>query len=215
MTSQSTTGVRLPVDIFFALKKTQLVVHMVAAKKSSVAKSKATKAAKPKKQRKLSLKVLKQICKRNRLLRGVKSPWILYCLHNRKVVSQDNPGMSFGEICKRLSPMWREMSAVDKEKYVQMHLEEKKRFEKDVSELPEEQMNVLYSMAKGQKAKREFLSPYMYFVRDVRASVAQKHPDYSFADIGRELGSIWKKMSEVEKAPYMEKSAAYKTKAET
>ena len=55
---------------------------------------------------------------------------------------------------------------------------------------------------KALKAREQPKKPptaYMRFVKAKRADVVARNPDMAFADVGRELGRLWRAMSDYEK----------------
>lgn len=51
----------------------------------------------------------------------------------------------------------------------------------------------------GAKKK---LSPYMKFCKKTRPKIVKEKPNFSFTQIGKELGSRWRALSEAEKAKF-------------
>lgn len=51
----------------------------------------------------------------------------------------------------------------------------------------------------GAKKK---LSPYMKFCKKTRPKIVKEKPQLSFTEIGKELGSRWRALSEAEKAKF-------------
>ncbi|CEG75993.1 Putative Structure-specific recognition protein 1 [Rhizopus microsporus] len=58
------------------------------------------------------------------------------------------------------------------------------------------------------------LSAYMFFSQDNREVVKKENPSASFGEIGKLLGEKWKKMTEEQKKPYIEKAEADKKRYE-
>jgi hypothetical protein len=55
--------------------------------------------------------------------------------------------------------------------------------------------------SKTDKPKRK-LSAFMNFSKQNRSRIASENPDMGFAELGAEMGRLWKAMSESEKAAY-------------
>ena len=49
-------------------------------------------------------------------------------------------------------------------------------------------------------------SAYNFFVAEKRNQVKDEHPDWKFGDISREIGRMWKELSEEERKPYEEQA---------
>jgi hypothetical protein len=51
-------------------------------------------------------------------------------------------------------------------------------------------------------AKKRAPSAFILFCKKMRPQVVAKHPKMGFGDIGKELGKMWHKLSDAEKAAY-------------
>jgi hypothetical protein len=61
-------------------------------------------------------------------------------------------------------------------------------------------------MAKG-KSGRKRASPYFLFQGEKREEVAAKNPDLRVTEIAKEIGKMWKALSDSEKQRYKDKAA--------
>mmetsp|Transcript_6080 Transcript_6080/g.10387 ORF Transcript_6080/g.10387 Transcript_6080/m.10387 type:complete len:105 (-) Transcript_6080:323-637(-) len=61
---------------------------------------------------------------------------------------------------------------------------------------------------KDKDAPKRGMSAYMFFVQDKREGVKTAKPELAFGEISKELGAMWKALSDDEKTPYVEKAAA-------
>lgn len=66
--------------------------------------------------------------------------------------------------------------------------------------------------AKDPNAPKGPLGAYMFFCKDKRESVKAKHADWGVAEIGRELGSMWKALSDKDKKKYEDQAATDKAR---
>lgn len=57
---------------------------------------------------------------------------------------------------------------------------------------------------KDPNAPKKPSGAYIFFCNDKRGDVKKEHPDFGVADIGRELGSLWKKVSDADRKKYYE-----------
>ena len=67
---------------------------------------------------------------------------------------------------------------------------------------------------KDPNAPKRALSAYFFFMKDTRPKVVAKNPDMKVTEIGKELGAMWRAMSDGEKAPYVKKADADKARYE-
>ncbi|KAI7869315.1 high mobility group box domain-containing protein [Spinellus fusiger] len=68
---------------------------------------------------------------------------------------------------------------------------------------------------KDPAAPKRGLSAYMFFSQDQRQVVKEENPEAGFGQIGKILGDKWKKMSDAEKKPYIEKAEIDKKRYES
>jgi uncharacterized protein (DUF736 family) len=54
----------------------------------------------------------------------------------------------------------------------------------------------------------------MWFCKDKRGEVKEAHPDWGVADIGKEMGALWKKISDKDKKKYEGEAAKDKERYE-
>ncbi len=54
------------------------------------------------------------------------------------------------------------------------------------------------------------LSAFMCFSKETRPKVIAENPDLAFGDIGKQIGELWRNLSEEDKEPYNKMSAADK-----
>ena len=61
-------------------------------------------------------------------------------------------------------------------------------------------LEVMWNQACGVKEKK--VSNFQNFCKKHRPELKKKHPEYKFGDVNRELGKMWSKLSEKEKAKF-------------
>ena len=59
-----------------------------------------------------------------------KSAYIFFCTENRQKVIDENPGIKFPDIGKKLGKLWKNMSDSEKEPYIKLAEADKERFKK-------------------------------------------------------------------------------------
>jgi hypothetical protein len=68
---------------------------------------------------------------------GPKKPltaFMFFNMETRPKVVEENPGIAFGEVGKKLGAMWKTLSEDDKAPYAEKAIQDKKRYEKEVAE---------------------------------------------------------------------------------
>ncbi|KAI8468544.1 MAG: high mobility group box domain-containing protein [Monoraphidium minutum] len=67
---------------------------------------------------------------------------------------------------------------------------------------------------KDPNAPKRPLSAYMYFSADKRGAIKDKNPSFGVADIAKELGAMWKTMTDKDKTKYNDQAAKDKVRYE-
>ncbi|EAN88319.1 High mobility group protein TDP1 [Trypanosoma cruzi] len=131
------------------------------------------------------------------------SPYILFGNDHRDKVKEQNPEMKNTEILQSLGKMWAEASDAVKEKYKKLAEDDKKRFDRELSEYKksggtEYKRGGGKVKAKDENAPKRSMSAYFFFVSDFR----KKHPDLSVTETSKAAGAAWKELSDEMKKPY-------------
>jgi len=195
----------LPIDTSVAAP----VVAPVAPKRKR--KRAVTKApAKPNKKAKV-------LPSKKSVLLGPRSTWINFISTKRAELPADTV-VTFGSLCRDLSPVWHGMTAAEKQPYVDMYHADKARYERDRASLTTPQKAILRALRRRRRADRLDhprvpLSAYMRFVATERAVVVDAYSgQLSFKEIGEELGRRWRTLSDAEKQPMFDAANADKIK---
>jgi hypothetical protein len=167
-----------------------------------------TKQCKTNAVRKNDKKKKKKMASRRSIVKGTKTAWIYFCNKQREDIIAKDPNISFGNICKKLAPMWKKMSDSERKPYYALQQKDKERYAKDLRELSEEQKKILKHHRKQKRTKRknkpkQGLSAYMYFVIENRKNVVTENPEANFRLIGKLLGQKWNELSMEKKQTYL------------
>lgn len=125
------------------------------------------------------------------------TPWICFCNDMRGKLKKENSTLAPKDITKKLGEMWKEMTDKKKEKYVKMSAEDRKRYEMEIEELPEEQRPT-----KKQKPASK-VNGYIIFSREKREKLKGKYP---FNELSKKIADDWKELNDKQKDKYKEKA---------
>lgn len=143
-----------------------------------------------------------------------RSSWIHFCKDKKEALKSSNPGITFGDISKKLGPLWKSLSHTERGAYRKLYENDKKRYQDEIRGLDKDEKSALRVLKLEKKKKRRerptaFLSSYMFFATSNRARIIHEHAGsggISFQEIGRKLGEKWNKMTPEEREPFVEKS---------
>jgi ABC-type transporter MlaC component len=186
-----------------------------AAKKRKAANGKAvtTKKKKPTTKKKKPMtkkkpKNLKRLPPKRTIVRSARSVWISYLSSVRAEKRPEHSNLSFGELCKILSPVWRTMTDEQKQPFTDAYERDKLRYQQQLKNLSEEDKKILRAHKRRRRAARagkpkSTVSGYMRYVCSARPAVVEANQGITFQEIGRSLGKQWRELSQDQRQIYL------------
>lgn len=218
-----------------SIKKAGTKVAPVKSKKPSVKSAKPTKSAMKsktggvKRKRKVTIKKVTKHANplRDPEIRSVKrvkrqsSAWVFFSKLKRPTLSE-SLRKNFGQGTKELAKMWSQMSAAERKPFVAKEKKDRIRYKSEfnnrsVLQVKKDKLIKRVRKKNRRQSKRTLeeaghpkrpWSAYMFFAQTNRPKILAANPSLKFADVGRELGAAWKKLSGNERKEY----EAYHTK---
>jgi len=131
-------------------------------------------------------------------------------------------GFTFGQLSQKIASEWKQLSPEEKKPYLDKHLEDKKRYEKELKiynerTAPAKKSDSDSSLSSSEeessddKRKKKRKAPgapknksnaYMFFQKDQREKIKKENPNISAVELAKKLGEIWRKMTVEGKEPY-------------
>merc|ERR1740139_1452349 len=146
------------------------------------------------------------------------STYLLYQNSMRDQFKAENPGMTFGQLSKFTSHMYKALVPEEKNFWEQKALEDKARFEVEMANYQpppghDAKGNFIMSAMKESKRPRrkppkDPLAPkrargsYVFFTYDARPQILREYPDIKFVDLGHVMGERWRALTPEEKYQY-------------
>lgn len=154
------------------------------------------------------------------------SAYLLYQNAMRNSFKQENPGMTFGQLAKYTSGMYKDLTAEEKATWVTKAEEDKKRYDEQISQyVPppghDARGNLIDDQRSKRKTKRTPKDPqapkrasgaYVFFTNEMRPVIMKQFPGIKFVDMGRILGERWRAISAEEKIRHEQFAANDKTR---
>ena len=138
-----------------------------------------------------------------------KSAYICFCTEKRQGVKDGNDGISNTDIMTVLGKLWKELNEDDKEKWQKVAAYDKKRYEDDLQKFYDEHPEEV----KVEKSNiKKPVSSYVIFSNMNRAEAKKNNPELSPKQILSLLGSMWKKLTDVDKEEYNDLAAEDKAR---
>lgn len=127
-----------------------------------------------------------------------KSAYIFFCQSYRPTLLKSNPNLLSKNIMQEMGNVWKKLSQEEKSKYQKQSDDDKKRYTTEMTTYSET------SPTKEESKTTKKISNYIIFCKLMRNQVTKDNPDFKQQDITRELGRMWKELSDSEKSSYAE-----------
>jgi len=154
---------------------------------------------------------------------------MFYSKEKRPEYQAKHEGIKFGPLSTKIAASWKLLSDEEKKKFVEMHEEDKARYDKEIatyvkpdtsseseseSEDSSDDKKKTKGKAKKPRAKKDpdapkgATNPYMCFQKERREQIKLDNPSLkTLGTLAKKMGEIWRGMSEDEKKPFVELAA--------
>lgn len=195
------TTVKKPANSKNAAKKMKTENGNAVTTKKRTTKKKASPSTN-------NTKKVKRLPPKRTIVRSARSVWISYLSSVRAEKRPEHSNLSFGELCKILSPVWRNMDAEQKKPFTDAYERDKLRYQQQLSNLSDEDKKILRAHKRRRRAARagkpkSSVSGYMRFVCASRPGVVEANPGITFQEIGRTLGKHWRELEHEQRQVYI------------
>ena len=209
------TKVATLVDQFSETVKEKMTEKIEEEMQAMKATLKPTKVKKEKVEKPVKEKKEKKVAKK---AEGPKKPltsYFLFVKEKTASVKETHPDMASKDVAKTLGGMWKSLSDAEKLPYTEKAAADRARYqaEKEANPVSDESASESENESgdednKGKKAKKEKkekkdpnapkrpLSSYILFCNDTRGKIRAEHPDMGATDVTRQLGKMWRELSE-------------------
>jgi high mobility group protein B2 len=149
------------------------------------------------------------------------SAYLLYQNAMREQFKRENPGMSFGQLAKYTSHMYKNMTPEEKGTWEARAQQDKTRYGAELSTyVPppghDARGNLIEEQRPRKRNKRGPKDPaapkrasgaYVFFTNEMRPKVLSEYPGIKFVELGRVLGQRWRALTPEEKKKFEEMAA--------
>ena len=98
---------------------------------------------------------------------------------------------------RRLAYEWACLDESEKEKWVLKETKDRERYIQELKYAPKRMSFKTRPRRKGPRlAPKRVLTPYMFYVKEVRPRMMRELPEMSFVEIMRKIGADWSKLDE-------------------
>jgi high mobility group protein B2 len=144
------------------------------------------------------------------------SAYLLYQNGMREHFKRENPGMTFGQLAKYTSHMYKNLTPEEKATWEGRAAQDKARYETEIAAyVPppgHDARGVLIEDNRPRKrnkrgpkdpsAPKRASGAYVFFTNDMRPIVFQEYPGIKFVELGRVLGERWRALTPHQKKRY-------------
>ncbi len=180
-------------------------------------------------------KRFKKLKKANNPLSSIKKPrtsFSFFTKFQRVKIAEKNPKASFGELSKLVSVAWKGLSDKERKTYKNMENTDKKRYEKEKTEMLENidnetstieqssteiespEKTTLKKSSKSSKSSKTIKTNntkpstpstgnYNIFQKKTRPLIKKEHPKLALKEINTKLGEMWRGLNATQKGIYV------------
>lgn len=143
-----------------------------------------------------------------------KSSYILFFIHVQKKIKEQLPGgcASAPEVAKKASEMWKSLSTREREYWDREAEKEKKRYMSEKAAYTGDWQVPHKRAKKDPSAPKRNPSAFLLFSQSKRKILKANNPSLKNTDISRVLGDMWRKTSDEEKRPHLERESREREK---
>ena len=129
----------------------------------------------------------------------------------RKELKESDPSLSFGELTKKLTEMWKGLNDTDRKEFDEMALKDKQRYQEEM----EAKGLAKRKPVVDENAPKKPQSSFFHFSHDARERIKKDNPEIKQTEILKQVGAEWKALGETERKKWEEKAKADKERYET
>jgi hypothetical protein len=151
------------------------------------------------------------------------SAYLLYQNAMREPFRRDNPGMTFGQLSKYTSAMYKCLTPDEKAQWEARAQHDKMRYDSEMTQyvpppgydssgilLEDHRIQQRKKKARDPSAPKRARGSFVYFTDYARPLIQKEFPDIKFTEMGSVMGERWRALSAEEKKEYEDKAAADK-----
>lgn len=154
------------------------------------------------------------------------SAYLLYQNAMREQFKRENPGMTFGQLAKYTSHMYKNLTPEEKATWEARAQQDKARYDAEIAAyVPppgHDSRGVLIEDTRPRKkskrgpkdpaAPKRASGAYVFFTNEMRPKVLQEYPGIKFVELGKVLGERWRALTPEEKKRFEDMAAEDKVR---
>jgi high mobility group protein B2 len=149
------------------------------------------------------------------------SAYLLYQNAMREHFKRENPGMTFGQLAKYTSHMYKNLTPAERALWDSRASQDKSRYEAEIAHyIPppgHDARGVLIDdqrpRKRSKRAPKDPAAPkrasgaYVFLTNEIRPQIQQEYPGIKFTELGKVLGQRWRALSPQERKRYEDMAA--------
>jgi hypothetical protein len=146
------------------------------------------------------------------------SAYLLYQNCMREQFKAHNPGMTFGQLAKYTSHMYKCLSLEEKQRWEAHAAQDKARYEAEMTTyVPPQGYDATGNLVEDRRLNKKYMKKhkdpeqpkrargsFVFFTFDMRPKVMEEYPGIKFVDMGVVLGERWRALPAADKQKYEE-----------
>ncbi|CAK9037004.1 High mobility group-T protein (HMG-T) (HMG-T1) (HMG-1) [Durusdinium trenchii] len=134
--------------------------------------------------------------------------FMFFSKDRRPKLMEENPGIIFTEVGKKLGQEWKELDDAAKAPYEAQAEADKERYAQEMASYVPDERYITKSKRKDPNRPKRAMSAYLYFCKAHRESVKAEFPDKIMVEVQAVLGKRWKETTEAERVPFVKQAEA-------
>jgi hypothetical protein len=135
-----------------------------------------------------------------------KSSYICFFMAKQSVIKAElGADATVTNISKRSAEMWKSLSPEERAIWDDVAFQDKKRYLMEKSQYTGPWQVPWKRVKKDPSAPKRPMSAFLYFSQGKRAEIKSLRPDIKNTEVSRVLGEMWRNLSDVERAPHIER----------
>eukprot|EP00934_Nitzschia_sp_Nitz4_P004279 Nitzschia sp. Nitz4//scaffold29_size155292//68744//69724//NITZ4_002659-RA/size155292-processed-gene-0.47-mRNA-1//-1//CDS//3329546451//4269//frame0 len=149
------------------------------------------------------------------------SAYLLYQNAMREQFKRENPGMTFGQLAKYTSHMYKNLTPEEKATWEARATQDKARYDAEISSYVPPPGHDAHGVLiedhrprkKNKRSPKDPTAPkrasgaYVFFTNDMRPKVLAEYPGIKFVELGKVLGERWRALTPPQKKRYEDMAA--------
>ncbi|GKY95720.1 hypothetical protein MPSEU_000532800 [Mayamaea pseudoterrestris] len=134
-----------------------------------------------------------------------KSSYICFFIAKQAGIKQElGESATVAEISRQSAILWKRLSETERKHWEEMATKDKERYNIEKATYTGPWQVSTKRAKKDPSAPKRPMSAFLYFAQEHRSQIKHAHPDTKNTDISKQLGEMWRSLTEAVRKPYID-----------